>query len=148
MSPITDPYKHKGNEVKMHHAKIILCLLVLIFLNVQFSACSKRQSIEGIYVHYKEIQKYYTLSIDKDNDSAYEIKLEGVPLDALKTAPWSKKCKGELSGNTIQCDDVKLFFSSNYETISVTYPSNEVQIFISDKKSIEEDITIFENKIK
>ena len=132
----------------MYHAKINLWLMVLVLLSIQYNACSKKASIEGIYVHYKETQKYYTLSIEKDNDDTYEIRLDGVPLDSLKTTPWSKKCKGQLSGNTLPCDDVQLFFSSNYETISVTYPSREVQIFITDKKSIEEDITVFENKIK
>lgn len=111
----------------------------LLFLH----SCSKSADMTGIFIHHKGIQKYYILSISSKDSSGYFLKFEGVPLDNYKTTEWSKVCNGKRSGNTITCDDLTVELSPAAGTVTVNYGKNERQIFINNKKEIEEEITLY-----
>ena len=61
-------------------------LIITIFLTGNFS-CSQNIDPVGIYVHYRETQKYYTLTIERKNENNYKLKFEGVPLDNFESTP-------------------------------------------------------------
>jgi len=123
------------------------CLRVLyligIVLLLDLGSCSKRGDISGVYVHSSGIKKYYILTISYKGGDDYFIKFEGVPLEITKTTEWQKVCNGKLKGSIIQCDEIQMEFSPSADTVSVFYRKNEKQIFINDKKEIEEEITLY-----
>lgn len=113
-------------------------IIVLVF------ACAKKPEISGIYVHLSGPQRYYTLTVSSMDGNMHSAVFEGVPLDRMKTTPWSLSCEQKLSGNTMKCDSVTLVFNQDQETATATFDGNEQQVFVSDKKSINEEIRIYE----
>ena len=120
-------------------------LLITFFLTGNFS-CSLDIDPVGIYVHYRETQKYYTLAIKRKNENNYKLKFEGVPLDNFESTPWSYKCSGKLKSSKIKCDNVTLTFPRGKSIVEVKYSDAKKQVFINSEKDIKEDLTKFNIK--
>ncbi len=145
------PGKEKPNR-KIHpgeHNMIYKKLIILFFMAqiaVFCTACSKKSEINGIYVHQSGEQRYYTLTVASMEGNKHSAVLEGVPLERMRNTPWSLPCEQEIEDSTMKCGSFTLVFNQDLETATATYPDNERQVFVSDKKSITEDIRIYEKK--
>lgn len=122
--------------------------LIILPLSVIIFSCSKApKEIGGLYVHSSGVQMYYDLSVKIKSGNSYDLRLEGLPLERIKSTEWTKSCSGELSSGKISCLGNLFRFESG--KVTVKYSSGEEQIFISDKLSIEEELTKFEEtKVK
>ncbi len=126
--------------------KVLFITSIIFFTITQFS-CSKAYDISGIYVHSKGLLKYYTMTVTKKEGSRYMIKFEGVPLNNYNKTEWSKICNGIFDGKSIKCDGLILEFFTSVGIVDVSYSENEKQIFINNKKEIDEEITLY-NKVQ
>ncbi len=134
-------YIKKENKMSISRHFLIVGLSVL-FINIL--SCSKKTDYSGLYVHYRGTLKYYTLVIEKIEDRNIKVILEGVPLDDYKTREWSHSCSGPIAHNTLKCGKYRVDFSAGEDRVTVEYPGNENQVFISSKQDIEEDVKIYE----
>ncbi len=127
--------------MKFTKRNIFISLLPLLLNHILCS--NKTVDVSGIYVHYRNLLKYYTLTIKKIDTNMYELKFEGVPLENYNTTEWSYKCFGMLSSGRINCGNFDLNFSFNYNTVQVSYSENERQTFIHHNRDTEENLTIY-----
>jgi hypothetical protein len=116
--------------------------LSVLFINIL--SCSKRTDISGLYVHYRGILKYYTMTIEKTGGNDFKLIFEGVPLENYKSTEWSYTCSGPVTGSVIKCGDFRVDFSAGKAQAAVEYPDKAEQVFINNKQDIEEDIKIYE----
>ncbi|HOO70384.1 MAG TPA: hypothetical protein PK926_01395 [Spirochaetota bacterium] len=122
-------------------------MLIMFFVSViitVLASCAKKNKISGIYVHLNGPQHYYTMTITQNQQGKYLATLEGVPLDQMKSAPWSLSCEDDLSGNTLKCDSFSVAFNMNDESAEVTYTDGDKQVFVSDKKKMNEELKVYE----
>lgn len=120
--------------------------LSVFYINIQ--SCSNNTDISGLYVHYRGILKYYTMTIEKVGSKNFNVIFEGVPLEQYKSTEWSYACSGAVTGNIMKCGKFRVDFSAGKTLAAVKYPDNKKQVFINNKQDIEEDIKIYEKDQK
>ncbi len=120
--------------------------LSVLFINIL--SCSQKTDISGLYVHYRGILKYYTMTVEKTGGKDFKIIFEGVPLDNYKSTEWSYACSGPVTGSVLSCGKFRVDFSAGQAQAAVEYPDKTKQVFVNNKQDIEEDIKIYEKDQK